>query len=224
MKICSDNCTAFIANTAKKLTIWKGEETKRLSLHLIIIIIWRNLKSLLFTLKLHFTSKCFPLFNFNNSQVAQPCFLSMEGFFSSFLFLLVFPFLPSSFLPVLPSPPLLLFLAHYDNMEKSQKVSTFILKLHFISVSLFSTLIIYVLPSIIFCQGSFSYSFPSFLSSFLPSFPSFLLLLSSPFPFLSLSLFLSSFIVPNPLGFENMFFMLQSMGKHDLHEFRHKNP
>ena len=72
---------------------------------------------------------------------------------------------------MLPSPPLPLFLAHYDNMEKSQKVSTFILKLHFISVSLSSTLIINVLPSIIFCQGSFSYSFPSILSSFLPSFP-----------------------------------------------------
>ena len=122
---------------------------------------------------------------------------------------------------MLPSPPLPLFLAHYDNMEKSQTVSTFILKLHFISVSLSSTLIINVLPSIIFCQGSFSYSSPSFLSSFLPSFPSFLLPLSSPFPFLFL--FLSSFILPNPLGFENMFFMLQSMGKHDLHGIKHKN-
>ena len=104
MKICSDNCTAFIANTAKKLTIWKGEGTKRLSLHLIIIIIWRNVKSLLFTLKLHFTSKWFTLFNFNNSQVAQPCFLSMEVFFFQFSYLSF----PSSLLPFfLCFPPLL---------------------------------------------------------------------------------------------------------------------
>ena len=113
--------------------------------------------------------------------------------FSIFLFLLVFPFLPFSFPPMLPSPSLPLFLAHYDNMETYQKVSTFTLKLHFTAGPLSSALIIYVLPSTTFYQGSFSYSFPSFLPSFLPPFPSFLLPVFSPFPSLSLSLSVSIF-------------------------------
>lgn len=79
-----------------------------------------------FTITLNFKSKCFTLFNFNNSYVAQHYFCHGEFFLFFFSF---FSFLPPSFLPMLPSPPLPLFLVHYDNMEKSQKESYFYIKI-----------------------------------------------------------------------------------------------